>query len=163
MLSSKPTLKKFLAQFGMSVDIPATVLGRSHFIVKEKELLKFRPLFSGDLVAHERGDFLIPSVDLLQKIGKGARHKVTVNSHGEWLFICGRDVFSKSIVKSTNPVKDDCVAILNEEGECIGYGQVTAPLDTQGKRPVIARIFDLGDLLRRERKSKKVSQRSFST
>ena len=154
--SNKPTLKKFLAQFGMSVEVPATILGRSHFIVKERALLSHRPLFSGELVAHERGDFLIPSVDLLQKIGKGDRHKVTVNAHGEWLFICGRDVFAKSIVKHTNPVTEDRVAILNEEGECIGYGQVTAPLDTPGKRPVIARIFDLGDLLRRERKSKKV-------
>lgn len=152
----KMTLKDFLKQFGISQDIPATVLGRSHFIVKEKALLSQFPIWSGELIAHERGPALIPSVDLLQKIGKGARHKLTVTPQGEWLFICGRDVFAKSIKEHTNPVKGDKVAILNEEKECIGYGEVIAPLDTQGKKPVIQRLFDLGDLLRRERKSKKV-------
>jgi ribosome biogenesis protein Nip4 len=154
--NQKQTFKAFLTQFGISQEIPATILGRSHFIVREKALLSNFPVWSGELVAHERGPVLIPSVDLLQRIGKGARHKVTVTSQAEWLFTCGRDIFAKSIKSHTSPAQGDKVAVLNEEKECIGYGEVMAPLDTQGKKPVIKRLFDLGDLLRRERKSKKV-------
>lgn len=154
------TLKDFLKQFGISWDSLETVLGRSHFIVKERNLLSKHPVFSGEVLAHERGPVLIPSIDLLQRIGKSARHKVTVSSQGEWLFICGRDIFSKSVVSHNKPKLGDRVVICNTENECLGYGDVIASLDTVGKKPVIKRLFDIGDLLRRERKA---TRRRFST
>ena len=146
-------LKEFLAQFGMP-EKKADLLNRSYFVINDTQFLSKRPLYVGKCIAHIRGPALIPSVDLLQDIGRGARRHVVLDAKGEWLFICGRDVFAKSITSHTNPVVGDMVAILNSHKECIGYGQMNAPLTEQ--RVVIKRLFDLGDLLRRERKTRKV-------
>ena len=146
-------IEEFLRPFGIKKKIDAQVVNRSYFIVDKKFLGK-NPLYTGECIAHIRGPVLIPSIDFLQQIAKEARKQVTLNSKGEWLFICGRDVFAKSIISHNNPQLGDRVVILNEHKECLGYGEMTAQLTD--KRVVIKRLFDIGDLLRRERKSKKV-------
>ena len=147
-------LQEFLKPFGIQRELNAQLLNRSYYIVKDKQLLEKRPIYSGECIAHIRGPVLIPSTTFLQQIGKAARRHVTVNAKGEWLFICGRDVFGKAIVEHNNPIVGDRVVILNEHKECLGYGDMTATLDS--KRVVIKRLFDIGDLLRRERKTRKV-------
>jgi ribosome biogenesis protein Nip4 len=87
-----------------------------------------------------------PSLFLLQLLAKNANKKVWLNEKGAWLFICGRDVFAKSIVKAENA--DDFVLIMNEYDECLGFGQV---VDLSAKKVAIKRMFDIGDFLRRER------------
>jgi ribosome biogenesis protein Nip4 len=149
-------LEEFLKPFGMKKAIDAQLVGRSHFIIKDKQFLGKRPVYSGECIAHIRGPVLIPSIDFLQQIGKEARKQIVVNEKAEWLYICGRDVFAKGIISHNNPMIGDRVVVLNKHKECLGYGDVIAPLD--GKRVVIKRLFDIGDLLRRERKSKKVRQ-----
>ena len=144
-------LEEFLALFGIQKKVAAELVGRSYFSFKDKALLSKRPLFIGECIAHLRGPVLIPSIGFLQEIGRLAKHRVVVNPEGEWLFICGRDVFGKSIVKHTDPKIGDRVVILNRHSECIGYGDVVGPMD--GK-VVVKRLFDIGDLLRRERKSR---------
>ena len=147
-------LQEFLQSFGVKKTVNAQLVGRSYFIVKEKQLLSKRPLYTGECIAHVRGPVLIPSIDFLQQIAKEARKHIVLNEKAEWLFICGRDVFAKSIISHNNPQLGDRVVILNEHKECLGYGDMTAELTD--KRVVIKRLFDIGDLLRRERKSKKV-------
>jgi len=148
-------VEEFLKQFGIKEKFSYCVLGRSFFIFDDKKLLKQMPLYAGECIAHERGVVLVPSVDLLQHIGRAARKRVVLSHKGEWLFICGRDIFGKSIVSHNNPVVGDRVVVLNKHNECRGYGDVVAPLEE--KKVVVRRLFDIGDLLRRERKSKKVS------
>ena len=148
-------LKEFLKQFGIAREFNETVLGRSYFTTKENSLSEYKPVYLGECIAHKRGETIIPSIDLLQWMGKTSKNKVVLTPEGEWLFICGRDIFSKSIVSHTNPKIGEITVILNKEEECIGYGNVINPLQTQGKRPVIKRLFDIGDLLRRERKNQK--------
>ena len=150
-------VQEFVKQFGIA-NAPDTVLvGRSYFQIP-KQLQSFvskHPIYVGKCIAHIRGPVLIPSIDFLQFIGKNARKKVVVNKDGAWLFICGRDIFGKSIVSgSGNPSVNDIVVIMNEFNECLGYGTLVAPLSE--KKIIIKRLFDIGDLLRRERKSRKV-------
>lgn len=147
-------LQEFLQPFGIKQAPEAQIINRSYYIATNKQMLSKNPIYSGECIAHIRGPVLIPSITFLQQIGKAARRHVTVNAKGEWLFICGRDVFGKAIIEHNNPIVGDRVVILNEHKECLGYGDMTAPLDS--KRVVIKRLFDIGDLLRRERKSRKV-------
>ncbi len=147
-------IEEFLKPFGIKKDISAQIVDRSYFIVHDKKWLAKRPLYIGECVAHIRGPVLIPSIDFLQQIGKEAQKYIILNPKAEWLFICGRDVFAKGIASHNNPALGDRVVILNQHKECLGYGDVAAPLD--GKRVVVKRLFDIGDLLRRERKSRKV-------
>ena len=147
-------IEEFLKPFGIKKTVDAQIIGRSYFIVKEKNLLSKRPIYSGECIAHIRGPVLIPSIDFLQQIGKEARKHAILSAKAEWLFICGRDVFAKGIASHNNPAVGDRAVILNQHKECIGYGDMTAPLTD--KRVVIKRLFDIGDLLRRERKSRKV-------
>jgi len=156
MNPKKMNLDEFLKPFGIKKKLDAQIVSRSYFIVKDKNFLGKNPAYSGECIAHIRGPVLIPSIDFLQQIGKEARRHVIINSKAEWLFICGRDIFAKGITAHNNPEVGDRVVILNQHKECLGYGDMTAPFtDT---RVVIKRLFDIGDLLRRERKSRKVRQ-----
>ncbi|RJQ21908.1 hypothetical protein C4580_01970 [Candidatus Woesearchaeota archaeon] len=146
-------LSEFLAQFGIAEVPKGELVGRSYFEFRDRALLSRRPFFIGKCLAHVRGPVLVPGVDLLQFIGKKAKYKVSVSPEGEWLFICGRDIFGKSVVGQSDAGIGDRVAVLNVRGECIGYGDVIAPLSE--KKVVIRRLFDLGDLLRRERRTKR--------
>jgi len=147
-------IEEFLKPFGIKKNIDAQIVNRSYFIVKDKQFLGKNPVYSGECIAHIRGPVLIPSIDLLQQIGKEARKHVILTEKAEWLYICGRDIFAKGITSHNNPAIGDRVVILNQHKECLGYGDMTAPLTD--KRVVIKRLFDIGDLLRRERKTKKV-------
>lgn len=147
-------LQEFLQTFGIKKNVDAQLVERSYYIVKDKQLLARRPAYSGECIAHIRGPVLIPSIDFLQQIGKEAKKHVVLNAKAEWLFICGRDIFSKGIASHNNPAMGDKVVVLTQNKECIGYGELVAPLEE--KRVVIKRLFDIGDLLRRERKTKKV-------
>jgi ribosome biogenesis protein Nip4 len=89
-----------------------------------------------------------PSLFLLQELAKHAKNKVWVNEKGEWLFICKRNLLQESITKSSEGIKeDDFVLVLNQHEECLGYGKMD-------KNKIVKRVFDIGDFLRRERKSK---------
>ncbi len=145
---------EFLKPFGIKKKTDAQIINRSYFIVKDKQLLSKHPVYSGECIAHIRGPVLIPSIDFLQQISKEARKHVILNEKAEWLYICGRDVFAKGIVSNNNPEVGDRVVVLNKHKECLGYGDMVAQLTD--KRVVIKRLFDIGDLLRRERKSRKV-------
>ena len=142
-------LKEFLARFEITDEKKAALIGRSYFESIDESLLKRHPIYSGKCVAHIRGEVIVPSLDFLQEIGRKAKYKVTLSKEGEWLFICGRDVFGKSITNHNNPPLGARVVIVTADKECLGYGDVVAPLEE--KKVVIRRIFDLGDLLRRER------------
>ncbi len=83
-------LQEFLKPFGIKQAPEAQIINRSYYITKESIQ---NAIYSGECIAHIRGPVLIPSTTFLQQIGKAARKHVVVNAKGEWLFICGRDVF----------------------------------------------------------------------
>jgi len=133
-------IDKLLDEFGIKMKLETHRLGHLLFTRPDKTLLSKHPIYSGECVAHVRGEKIVPSIDLLQKIGKRARHKITVNAKGEWLLICGRDLAGKYITEHTNPGIGARVVILNQHGECIGYGDVEAAFDS--KKKAVKRLFN---------------------
>ena len=92
-----------------------------------------------------------PSFILLNMLVGVASNKVVVDRKAGWLFICGRDLFRKGLVKMQGSMRrGDYTLVMNEFGDCLGFGKVAAALDKAEERVVITNILDLGDFLRRE-------------
>ncbi|RMD58005.1 hypothetical protein D6825_02280 [Candidatus Woesearchaeota archaeon] len=145
---------EFLLQFGIKEKVEVKQIYRSFFRVRDESYLAHRPVWVDECLAHIRNGKIVPSVDFLQWVSKRARRWARVGAKAEWLFICGRDLKSSSIEDHNNPSSGDFVVILNDRRECLGYGVASGPL-SDGKL-TIRRVFDIGDLLRRERKRRKV-------
>jgi len=94
-----------------------------------------------------------PSFSLLNLLAEGKANKVIVGRKTAWLFICGRDIFMKGILKVYGSrKKGDHTLVLNEFGECLGFGKIIRRLDAEREKTsvVIKNIADIGDFLRRE-------------
>ena len=88
---------------------------------------------------------------MLAKIGA---NRIVVDRKAAWLFICGRDILRKSIVRVQGPGKKNTnTLVLNEFGECLGFGRIVENLsDDEGNNQIAVRnVSDVGDFLRRER------------
>lgn len=144
-------LPDFLKQFGITKPVDARLIGRSYYRDAAEHLLAFKPLASGECIAHQRGEKLIPSTTFLQWIASNAAHRVTVNDEGAWLFICKRDLMAQHVTKHTKPPIGTIVVVLNKHNECLGYGKLVGPFTS--KQVILRREFDIGDLLRREKPS----------
>jgi ribosome biogenesis protein Nip4 len=84
-------------------------------------------------------------------LAKGEANKIVVDRKTAWLFICGRDIFRKGIlVVHGSRQKGDHTLVLNEFGECLGFGKITRSLDAEKTQVVVKNISDVGDFLRRE-------------
>ena len=95
-----------------------------------------------------------PSFNLLSMLAKSGARSVTVDKKAAWLFVCGRDIFAKSILSvNGSSRKDDNVIVLNQKGECLGFGMAIVSLGSHVKpnQTAIKNVFDIGDFLRRER------------
>lgn len=111
--------------------------------------IKTKPCFEGIPLGCERGKLFVPSLFLLNELLQFTEKKVCVDSKGEWMFICGKDIFGKSVSKAGDCRVGDFVLVENQYGECLGYCRVVADLKERGK--VLDHVFDVGDFLRRER------------
>lgn len=133
------------------------------FYLAEKSLIetrdKIKSVTERDCVA--MGEFLgelkykefKPSIALLEKLSKISEKKVFVDEKAEWLFLCGRDLFSKSIEKSNLKPKKrkGLVLVQNSFDENLGFGRMVAPLTKENQNRVVVRnLLDRGDFLRRE-------------
>ncbi len=89
-------------------------------------------------------------------IAKKKRKRVYVNDRGEMLFLYGRDLFSGSIVKVTEDVKEnDFVMVCNKDGDIIGIGKSRFDADVirsiESDRVVVENLLDRGEYLRKNR------------
>jgi len=81
-------------------------------------------------------------------------NKVTADERSEWLFIVGRDLFKRGILKATGSKKKGAYTlVVNQHEECLGFGRILSNLDDNGRKHQVAvrNISDIGDFLRRER------------
>lgn len=108
-----------------------------------------RSTFSSGLFLGEKkkGNFT-PSLALIELLAKETQKKnkvpkIVIDKKTEWLFICGRDVFKKSISEEDKYTKNGYVFLQNQKDENLGIGLV------QGN--MILNILDKGDFLRREK------------
>ena len=99
----------------------------------------------------KKGKFF-PSFNLLTMLSKGEANKIVADKKAAWLFICGRDIFSQGILTVRgSQKKGDHALVLNELGECLGFGRIVNRLDRAAANEIVVKnISDVGDFLRRE-------------
>ena len=91
-----------------------------------------------------------PSFNLLSMLVDVAANKIVIDQKASWLFICGRDVFCKGLVKVMGSKrKGDVTLVLNEFGECLGFGKIL-DLTAFEEKVAVENVLDIGDFLRRE-------------
>lgn len=147
----------FARLFGVAIRID------ERFIVKKKNryfLLNDRLLesvtadffYAGTYLGKIKDGRLFPSFNLLKIIaGQKRANKVFVDKKSEWLFVCGRDIFKRGIMKVVgSKSKGSYVLVLNRHGECLGFGKIIKDLDMIEKGVAVRNILDVGDFLRRE-------------
>jgi len=153
-------IKDFARQFNsnISLDENLTVRRQNRYFLLNKTL---KPLASKDFfyagiyLGKEKDGVFFPSFNLLAMIADKRANKVIVNEKTEWLFICGRDVFKRGIIRVIGSMKKGSYAlILNSYSECLGFGQALSDLHEVREGAVVKNILDIGDFLRREKKQR---------
>jgi len=129
--------------------------GRFYLLSKALKETIFEDFFyAGTYLGKFRQEVFFPSFNLLGMMAKRKEaNKVTVDEKSEWLFIVGRDLFKRGILKATGSKKRGAYTlVVNRHGESIGFGRILHSLDENGEKQVAVRnISDIGDFLRRER------------
>ena len=90
-----------------------------------------------------------PSLALINIIGKTTTKKIIVEDKQGWLFICGRDLFTKDLPITETLRHEQQLIIQNEHGDILGLAQKKR--DKTGKS-IFAPVIDLGDYIRRDKR-----------
>ncbi|MBI4738985.1 hypothetical protein HY772_05505 [Candidatus Woesearchaeota archaeon] len=108
---------------------------------------KKEPCAIGTFLGSRKKDRFEPSVALIDILSSKTGCRAIIDDHSAWLFLCGRDVFGKSIRSCT--VERGPVIVLNQQQEVLGYGEMVGPI-TNKDNIAIKNKLDRGDFLRRE-------------
>jgi len=150
-------IKDFARQFGASISLDESLIVRKenrYFLVNEKlkRLITKDFFFAGTYLGKTRNGKFFPSFNLLSMIAEKEANKIIVDRKTEWLFICGRDIFKQGITKAMGSKrKGTYTLILNQHGECLGFGRILHNLDEEKSGATVKNISDVGDFLRREK------------
>ena len=107
---------------------------------------------AGIYLGKQRGGVFFPSFNLLAMIAKAGANEVIVDEKSEWLFICGRDVFKRGIIRATGSAKKGSYTlVLNSRSECLGFGEILCNLSEARMGVAVKNVLDIGDFLRREK------------
>jgi ribosome biogenesis protein Nip4 len=142
------------ATFSLDTDLTVNRAGR-YFLLSEAVLGAARKDFyyAGKYLGKVKNGKFFPSFNLLMMLAEGKANKIIVSKKAAWLFICGRDIFRTGIMSVRGSRrKGDHALVLNEFGECLGFGRIVGSLVGAAKKNEVAvkNISDLGDFLRRE-------------
>ncbi len=157
-MNPKP-ITNFAAQFGVQIalnlDLMVEKNGRFYLVNPDLKPLVQRDFFyAGVYLGKAKEGKFFPSFNLLGMLVKKGANRIVLDKKASWLFICGRDVLAKSIVRvQGSGKKNSNTLVLNEFGECLGFGRIVEKLSgTAGANEVVVRnVSDIGDFLRRER------------
>ena len=152
-------ISDFVSQFGTSLELDENSIteeqGRFYFLSKAlKGIISKDFFYAGTYLGKSRQGVFFPSFNLLAMIAtRKEANRVMVDERSEWLFIVGRDLFKRGILKVTGSRKRGAYTlVVNQHGESLGFGRILHSLDEKGKKQVAVRnISDVGDFLRRER------------
>jgi len=160
-------IKDFVAQFNARIpwDESLIVRNRNRYYLLSKKLKQQVPkgfFYAGAYLGAVKGASFFPSFLLLTMIAETKANKLVVDKKTAWLFICGRDIFKRGILKGDNLKKGDYTLILNEHNECLGFGKITCNLrgETDANKVAVKNILDIGDFLRREKRKPKQQKSS---
>ena len=136
---------------------PELILNRTgRYFLVNKNLRRFIQkdfYYAGTYLGKVKNGKFFPGFNLLTMLVEGEANIIVVEKKSAWLFICGRDIFRKGIlVVRGSRRKGDHTLVLNEFGECLGFGRIVCNLDGAAKKTEVAvkNISDVGDFLRRE-------------
>jgi ribosome biogenesis protein Nip4 len=153
----KPILA-FAASFGAQIAVnPDWVIekaGRFYLLNPSlSKLAKSDYYYAGLYLGKAKGAKFFPSFNLLNLLVVSAANKVVLDGKAAWLFICDRDVFRKGIVRVYGARRNCNTLVLNEFGECLGFGRIYGQLNNGegGSEVAVKNVLDVGDFLRRER------------
>lgn len=168
-MTAMTEIREFVAQFDSSIvlDESCVVRNRNRYYLKSKQLKQQIPegfFYAGAYLGAVKGASFFPSFILLSMIADAKANKLVVDEKTAWLFICGRDIFKKGILKGNRLKKGDYTLILNERNECLGFGKIVYNLrgEADANKVAVKNILDIGDFLRREKRQPKRQQRSRS-
>ena len=148
----------FASQFGAKIALNPDFIvekGQRFYLLNPKLRKIVRNDFycAGLYLGKVKNGVFFPSFNLLAMLVDAAANKVVVDRKAGWLFICGRDLFRVGIVKAYGSQrKGDHTLVLNEFGECLGFGRYTCSLNHAEGKVVLRNILDAGDFLRREKR-----------
>ena len=157
-MNPKPILT-FASQFGVQIalnlDLMVEKNGRYYLVNPDlKPLVRQDFFYAGAYLGKAKEGKFFPSFNLLGMLAKKGANRIIVDKKAAWLFICGRDVLEKSIVRVQGPGKKDTnTLVVNEFGECLGFGRIVEKLGgaVGGNSVAVRNVSDIGDFLRRER------------
>jgi ribosome biogenesis protein Nip4 len=157
-LNPKP-ITNFVSQFGVQIalnlDLMVEKNGRFYLVNPVlKPLVRQDFFYAGVYLGKVKEGKFFPSFNLLGMLAKKGAYRVVLDRKAAWLFICGRDVLGKSIVRVQGPGKKHTnTLVVNEFGECLGFGRIVGNLSGEGgaDQIVVRNVSDVGDFLRRER------------
>ncbi len=153
------SVTNFASTFGIGIvfnpDLTVEKNGRFYLLNSTLKPLANKDFFyAGIYLGKAKEGKFFPSFNLLSMLAKKDANRIVLDRKAAWLFICGRDVLAKSIVRVIGSArKQSNVLVLNEFGECLGFGRIVGNLNERGKSDEIAvrNVADVGDFLRRER------------
>lgn len=153
------TVVDFALQFGVKIIFNEDMLvqkdGRFFLLNSRiKPLVTDDFFYAGTFLGKVKAGKFFPSFNLLSMLAREGANCVVVDRKAGWLFICGRDIFRKGVVRMRGQVRRGShVLVLNEFGECLGFGRVMAGMEQQNEKGLVAvaNVLDVGDFLRRER------------
>jgi ribosome biogenesis protein Nip4 len=142
------------AKIALNADFVVEKAGRYFLLNKALQKIAGEDFYyAGTYLGKVKNGKFFPSFNLLATLAKGEANKVVVEKKAAWLFICGRDVFRKGVVAVRGSRKKGVhTLVLNEFGECLGFGKIIGSLDEAAKESevVVRNVSDIGDFLRRE-------------
>lgn len=144
-------LKRFRSPLKLDDELIAEQENRYFLLSKDlKRLVSNDFYYAGIYLGKARGTRFFPSFHVLWMMAQNEANKIFVDEKTEWLFICGRDVFKRGIVKVTGlGKKGDYTLVLNSKGERLGFGRIIQDLNKTSE-VAVRNISDVGDFLRRE-------------
>jgi len=152
-------VENFISQFKASVILDESLIVKKqnrYFLLNENLKREIRKdfFYAGAYLGKIKDAIFFPSFILLAKIGKEKANKIIVDEKTAWLFICGRDVFKRGILKVMGSKrKGDYTLIVNEHDECLGFGKILRNMNKvkDENKVIVKNISDIGDFLRREK------------
>lgn len=149
----------FTAQFKATINLNEKLVvkrKKRYFLLNEnlKSQLHEDYYYIGIYLGKTKEGRFFPSFNLLAMMARGRARKIVVDRKTEWLFICGRDIFKRGILRTTDSMrKGDYTLVVNQHGECLGFGRLLCNVDEEVDRQkvIVRNISDVGDFLRRER------------
>ena len=153
-------INDFAHRFNVSLSIDENLVMEKrnrYFLLNAglKRLVSRDFFYAGIYIGKIKNRIFFPSFTLLDMIAeKEKANKTIINEKAEWLFVCGRDLLKQGIISIAGPRgKGAYSLVLNERGECLGFGKIIANLDEAKDEhaAIVKNISDIGDFLRRER------------